>query len=262
MRWELPIKEEDLALLVLERRRGGPKKYLVRVRRERFHTHRGFVDLGDLIGAEWGTSTKTSRGDRVLVLPPTAAEVIEKFPRKTQIAYPKDIAFLLMRADVKPGDVVVEGGTGSGALAFALSRAVGGSGRVVTYEIDDRFLKLAKKNLERLGATNVEFKLGDITSDVVEEEVDSFFIDIGDPWNALSSAWRALKPGRPFAALIPSCEQIPKLVNAAREEGFGLIEVHEILDREYDVDERRTRPSARMIGHTAFLVVGRKMLRD
>ncbi|RLG46528.1 MAG: hypothetical protein DRO06_04300, partial [Thermoproteota archaeon] len=129
---------------------------------------------------------------------------------------------------------------------------------VVSYEIRPEFLKLARRNLEMLGAENVELKLGDLRRDVEERDVDEFFIDMGAPWEALPMAWEALKPGGAVCVFVPSCEQVKRTVTEARRSGFGAIEVMECLVRNYLVDEKRTRPCSRMVGHTGFIIVGRK----
>src|SRR5881628_2077523 len=63
-------------------------------------------------------------GESLLVLRPSARDLAETLVRKAQIITAKDIALLLYYADVKPGDTVVEGGSGSGAVTVALARAV------------------------------------------------------------------------------------------------------------------------------------------
>lgn len=254
------IREGDLALLVFERRRKGYKKYLIKIEQNKiFHTHLGPVNVGDLVGKPWGTAVETSKGAVAYVFRPSTADIMEKLARRTQIIYPKDAAYMIIKAGIKPGDLVVEGGTGSGSLAYALSLVVGPSGKVVSYEINPRFHEKAKENLKALKAENVILKLGDLRTDVEEKDVDAMFLDLATPWEVVPKAKEVLKPGAPLVAFVPSCEQIKKFVLAAREGGFGFIEVSEVLVRGYEVNEQRTRPSPRMIAHTGFIVVGRKL---
>ena len=254
------IAEGDLALLVFERRRKGPKKYLVRIEMGKvFHTHLGPVDLGELIGRRWGCSVEVKKGV-ARVFRPTTADIMEKLSRKTQIIYPKDAAYMIIKSGVRPGDLVVEGGTGSGSLAYALSLSVGPTGKVVSYEVNPKFHEMAKENLRRLGVRNVELKLGDLRTDITERDVDAMFLDMAAPWEVLPAAREVLKPGAPLAVFVPSCEQIKKFAVAARDGGFGHIEVAEVLVRGYEVNEQRTRPAARMIAHTGFVVTARKLV--
>jgi len=258
----LPIREGDPALLVVYSKKGRPKKFLVKVKEGKVvHTHKGAIDLTSLIGKEWGIIIETNKGVPVEVHRPTLSDVIEKLGRSTQIIYPKDSGFILLKSGVKPGDKVVEVGTGSGALTLVLATFLGPEGKVYSYDVREKSLKMAKKNLNAFGLSNVELKLKDAKEGIDEENVDAVFMDIPDPWGLLPTVHRKLKPNGTFVAFVPSCEQISKTVLKAREVGFSLIEIHEILDREFECDERRTRPHPRMIGHTGFIILGRKIIR-
>ncbi len=109
------------------------------------------------------------------------------------------------------------------------------------------------------GIDNVVLKHKDAKDGIDESNVDAIFLDIPDPWEVLPQVHEKLKPNGTFLAFLPSCEQVNKTVLKAREVGFGLIEIHEILDREYESNERRTRPAPWMVGHTGFIVIGRKI---
>ncbi len=255
----MPISEGDLALLTLYGKRGRPKKFLVTIKQGKlFHTHKGTVDLGELIGKRWGVVVRTNKGVPVEVHRPTLADVIEKLGRGTQIIYPKDSGFILLKCGIKPGSKVVEIGTGSGALTLVLATFLGES-KLVTYDISERSLRVAKSNLEKMGIKNVELKLKDAKEGIDERDVDCIVMDVPDPWELLEIVHDSLKDGGVFVAFVPSCEQIPKTVLKAKSVGFSLIEVHEILDREYESDEKRTRPMPRMIAHTGFIIIGRKL---
>lgn len=55
---------------------------------------------------------------------------------RTQILYHMDIGSVINHLDVKPGDKIVETGTGSGSLSFSLSKQVGSSGKVFSFEFN------------------------------------------------------------------------------------------------------------------------------
>lgn len=258
----MSIREGDTALLVVYSSKGKAKKFLVKVKKgKQVHTHKGYVDLSSIIGKEWGSIIRTNKGIPVEVHRPTLSDVIERLGRATQIIYPKDSGFILLKSGIKPGDRVVEIGTGSGALTMVLSTFLGPEGRIYSYDVRELSLKIAERNLKSLGLNNVELKLKDAKQGIDEEDLDAVLMDIPDPWELLPSVYEKLKPNGIFVAFVPSCEQISKTAVKAREVGFSLIEVHEILDREYESDERRTRPHPRMIAHTGFIVLGRKVIR-
>ncbi len=255
----MPIQEGDLALLTLYDKRGRPKKFLVKVKSGKvFHTHKGTVDLNKLIGRNWGTVIETNKGIPVEVHKPSLSDLIEKIGRGTQIIYPKDSGFILVKCGIRPDSKVVEIGTGSGAMTLVLATFLV-KNKLVTYDISEKSLRVAKSNLEKLGVKNVEFKLRDAKQGIDERDLDCVIMDVPDPWEFLAVVREALKDGGTFVAFVPSCEQIPKTVLKARELDFGLIEVHEILDRQYEVNEKRTRPMPRMIAHTGFIIIGRKL---
>ncbi|MEM0017897.1 MAG: tRNA (adenine-N1)-methyltransferase [Candidatus Korarchaeum sp.] len=257
---DLLVSEDDIALLVIYGKKGRPKKFLVRVKRGKvLHTHRGSIDLSSLIGREWGCVVETSKGERVEVHRPTIVDHIEKIGRVTQIIYPKDAGFMILKSGVKPGDTVVEIGTGSGAFTIALSTFLGPEGRLYSYEVRKESIEVAERNIKLLGLNNVVLRHKDAKEGIEESNVDAVFLDIPDPWELLPQVHEKLKPNGSFIAFVPSCEQISKTVSRAREVGFGLIEIHEILDREYESDERRTRPFPMMVGHTGFIIIGRKI---
>ncbi|MGB9631601.1 MAG: tRNA (adenine-N1)-methyltransferase [Candidatus Methanodesulfokora sp.] len=255
------ISDGDYILLVVEGKR--EKRFLVKVRKgESFHTHKGYIKFDDVIGKEPGSVTKTNTGARVLLLRPTTYDVMEKLSRATQIIYPKDAGFMIIKAGIVPGAKVLESGTGSGSMTIALSRAVGPEGRVYSYEKDERFYEVAKKNIERFSLGNVELKLRDIREGVDERDLDAAFLDLPEPWDVMDIIKDAIKPGSPVIVFVPSFEQVKRTVVHMRKTGFGLVEANEILIRGIESDEERTRPSTRMIGHTGFIISGRKLLEQ
>jgi tRNA (adenine57-N1/adenine58-N1)-methyltransferase len=100
--------------------------YPLTLRAGKIHQHSGQTIPHDrLIGAEDGSTVTLSGGAVFVALRPTLAEYIMKMPRGAQVIYPKDLATILLWADIYPGATVVEAGIGSGALTMTLLRAVG-----------------------------------------------------------------------------------------------------------------------------------------
>ena len=253
------IEEGDLALFITWGKK-GMRKLLRTIRSgEKLHTHAGTIDYDQLIGMPWGSKVKTNVGKEVVVLQPSTADLMEKLPRRTQITYPKDAGYMILRAGIGPGSLVVEGGTGSGAMALCLSRIVGEEGRVFSYEVNKDFLKVARRNLARAGASNVVLKNKDMREGIDEEGVDAVFLDLGDPWEVFPHARKALKPGGALCVIVPSFEQMKRVVVEAEANGFLVMECLEVLLRHYDVSAQRTRPSPRMVGHTVFVIIMRKV---
>ena len=98
-------------------------------------THLGYVTHDDIIGRHEGFFLVTNKGHRLFILRPPFADAVKELPRQSQVIYPKDLAALLMHADIYPGARVIEVGLGSGAASAALLRAVGPDGSVVSHEV-------------------------------------------------------------------------------------------------------------------------------
>ncbi|MFN3928765.1 MAG: tRNA (adenine-N1)-methyltransferase [Thermoflexus sp.] len=250
-------KAGDLALLIGP----GGKPFLIRLEPGgRLHTHRGVVAHEDCIGRPWGTAVRSHRGELFWLLEPSMEELIRYLPRQTQILYPKDIGYILLKLSVRPGRLILEAGTGSGGLTLALAQAVWPLGRVVTYEVRPEMQALARRNLERVGlAEMVTWRIRDIAEGFDETGADALFLDLPEPWAYLPQAAAALRGGGFFGAILPTANQVIRLLEALPAHGFGFIETVEILLRPYHTEGWRFRPADRMVGHTGFLIFARRL---
>src|SRR5215207_3920982 len=117
-------------------------RYVVRLRAgDIYHFHGGQIAHDGLIGADEGVVVTSSKGYKLAAYRPRLIDHIMEMPRHSAIIYPKDIAAILLWADIYPGATVFESGVGSGALTLALLRAVGPAGRVIVYEHRAEFIQ-------------------------------------------------------------------------------------------------------------------------
>jgi len=250
----------DLALLV-----GLRHKHFIITLKEggEFQSHRGVVKHDDIIGRPWGSQVFSHNGSPFFILQPSLSDLLRSLPRNTQILYSKDIGFILVYMGIGPGLHVLEAGTGSGALTSAIAFAVGPQGKVTTYEAREEFQNLARKNLERLGlAERVDFKLRRVEDGFDETGIDALFLDLPNPYDYMKQVRAALKPGGFFGSILPTTNQVSKLVYAMHQADFAFIDVMEILLRFYKSEPERFRPADRMVAHTGYLVFGRPILVD
>lgn len=254
------IKPGDPVLIYLDEKR----KYVTRAERGKITgTEFGFVKHDDIIGLPYGSVIKTSLGRDALLLKPLRQDYAQAAKRVTQIIYPKDAALMIYLSGLSPGWRVGEAGVGTGALTIALASFVGDSGRVYGFDISEKAIAIAESNLERAGLRHrAVLQLRDVREGVdVGEPLDSFFLDIPDPWNAIESVARALKPAGTLLIYVPTVNQVEKTVLALRGRGdFCDIRALEVLVRDYEVKEGATRPRTRMIGHTGYVIFARKTL--
>jgi tRNA (adenine57-N1/adenine58-N1)-methyltransferase len=197
------------------------------------------------------------------LLQPGLGDILKETRRNTQIIYPKDIGFILLTMGIGPGVRVIEAGTGSGALTTALAWAVGPQGQVYSYETRQEMQNLARKNLERVGMQErVTFKLRDIAEGFDETGVDALFLDLPNPFDYMAQVRQALKPGGYFGTLLPTANQVSKLLIALYQHEFAFTEVCEMMLRFYKPVADRFRPTDRMIAHTGYLIFARPVLID
>ncbi len=243
----------DLALLLDRKNR----KYLVTLGDNQvFHSHLGRLSHDQVIDHSVGGWYRTDRGHTLLAVRPTLADFVLEMPRGPQIIYPKDLGLIVSLGDIFPGATVVEGGLGSGSLTAALLRAVGSTGQVITYEIDEKVVPKAQRNIQQIlpDTSNLSVKIGDIYLGMAERNVDRVVLDVPEPWQAVPGIGDALVMGGILLSFLPTILQVHRLVMALQEDTrFQRLETTETLLRPWHVAERSVRPAHRMVAHSGFL---------
>ena len=238
------------------------RRYLKILERGRKITIRGEIRADELWGRDEGSRVKLSSGEPFLVLRPTYADLIPLLPRAAQVIYPKDTGPMLVWGDVFPGATVIEGGVGAGAFTIALLRAVGPHGRVISYELREDFAARARRNVATFfgDAPNWELKLRDLYQGFDETGVDRIFVDLPEPGRALDIVARALRPGGVFVSYVPTALQLKEVVESLQQHPlFAEIESFETLLRNWHVKGMSVRPVHRMVAHSAFIIVARRL---
>jgi tRNA (adenine57-N1/adenine58-N1)-methyltransferase len=251
---------DDLVVLISEDR----KRFFVRLQPGHvLHTHKGQVYHDDILGQPLGRWVTSHIAHRFLVLPPSVHDLSMNVKRATQIVYPKDIGYILVKMNIVPGVRVVEAGSGSGALTLALARYVWPGGRVYSYEVREDMLDLASKNVALAGLDEaVDFKLRHIDAGFDEKNVDAVFLDVREPWHYLGRAAEALRGGGFFGALVPTANQVIDLLAELRVNDWADIEVSELLLRLYKPVPGRLRPEDRLTPHTGYLIFARYVVGE
>ena len=237
------------------------KQFIIQLKTDgQLQTHRGVLKHEDLLGHPWGSTATSHLGKEFLMIKPSLRDILLHTKRQSQIVYPKEIGYILLRLSIGPGAEVVECGTGSGALTTAFAWAVGSKGKVYSYDRREDMLELANRNLERVSLReNVELKHLDIEAGFAERGVRSVFLDLPHAHRYLGQAREALAAGGALGAILPTANQVSRLLSELERESFALPEVCEILLRFYKPIPQRLRPEDRMVGHTGFLVFARSV---
>jgi len=226
-------------------------------------THLGTIQYDSLVGLAYGDSVRTHLDNLFYLLTPQVTDLIAHARHETAIIQPKDLGYIALKLGVHPGTRVVEAGTGSGALTVVLALLVGDEGHVFSYERKAGLLDVATKNLKRAGVTHrVSFTVRDIAEGFDKLDADALFLDVPTPWDYLAQARAALAGGGVFGAIVPTINQLIDLVNGLYAGAWFMIEVEELLLRQYKVTAARIRPDDEMVGHTGYLIFARAVNRD
>lgn len=229
----------------------------------RVHLRGGTLQADHLIGLEEGRIVHNTAQEPFLMLRPSFAQLVPNLPRRAQVIYPKDIGPILMWGDIYPGATVIEVGVGPGALSMALLRAVGPQGHLISYEARQDFADMASTNMRQfVGETpNWTLKVADALAGFEERGVDRMTVDIAEPWHLLPAAADALRAGGLLLGYIPTVIQVKTFVDALRDHGgFAAVQSFETLLRFWHVKGLSIRPEHRMVAHTGFIVVARRVI--
>lgn len=253
------IKQNDNVLFFYN----DSKKWLMKVsRKQQFHTHVGVIDHKKVIGKEYGSAIKTNKGKYIYLLEPTIHDYVMKSQRSTQIVYPKDLGYIAARTGLQSGQKIVEIGTGSGSLTTFLASIVKPKGHVYTYDVDENFMAIARKNIERASMSKyVTMEKLDIkhAKKMPQKDADMVVVDLGDPWTVVPQARKMLKGSGYFVAICPTMNQLENLAISLWENDFFDMEFTEQIVRTIEAREGKTRHSFRGIGHTTYVAFARKV---
>jgi len=235
-----------------------------------FHSHKGGIPHDELIGLPDGSVVTNQVGIEYLALRPLLRDFVMSMPRGAAIVYPKDAAQILAHADIFPGATVVEAGVGSGALSLWLLRAIGPSGRLLSFERREEFADVARGNMATFHGSvpeNWSITLGDLADALPETadeaSVDRVVLDMLAPWEVLDAVSAALKPGGVLLCYVATVTQLSRVAEAIRATGsYTEPSADETMVRGWHVQGLAVRPDHRMIAHTGFLLTARRLAPD
>ena len=133
-------------------------------------------------------------------------------------------------AQLKPGETVLDLGSGGGIDVLLSARRVGPTGKAYGLDMTDEMLALAEENKRKSGLTNVEFLRGEIENiplpdNSVDVIVSNCVINLsGDKDRVLREAFRVLKPGGRFAISdVVVRGEVPERIRKSMELWVGCI---------------------------------------
>ena len=212
------------------------------------HTSDGMIKEKDLEHAKG--KIVSHKGKEFFALDANFLDQIKKITRGPQTLILKDLAYILMHAGLNKESIVVDAGTGCGLLAAVMARY---AKKVISYDLKKEHLTLAEKNLKFLQINNVELKEGNVYEKIDEKGIDVLTLDLPEPWRVNLDC---VKNGGTIIVYLPSITQVSEFCNSTKEH---VEKVVEIMEREWHVEGKKVRPKSQMLGHTAFLIVLRKL---
>jgi arsenite methyltransferase len=133
-------------------------------------------------------------------------------------------------AELKPGEVVLDLGSGGGIDCFLAARQVTSQGRVIGLDMTPKMVKLARQNAKKVGATNVEFRYGEMEDMPLPDEsvdviISNCVINLSpDKDRVFSEAYRVLRPGGRLAVSdIVTYGPLPEVVRSSLEAWVGCV---------------------------------------
>jgi tRNA (adenine57-N1/adenine58-N1)-methyltransferase len=186
---------------------------------------------------------------------------LQALKRKAQIILPRDCAQIISNCSIESNQKVLEAGIGSGSLTIALATSVAPTGKVISYDNREDFIKHAMKNIKNSKLDKyVETKLKDVTAGIDEKNLDAIILDIPNPWDAVNHAYNSLKPGGQLCTYSPLSSQVENTIKEIKKLNFIEVKTIENIQREMVVSEKGMRPKFGMLGHTGYLTFARKVL--
>ncbi len=229
-----------------------------------FHTHKGGINHDDLLAAGEGSVVMSTNGTGYVVLRSRLEDFTLGMPRGAAVIYPKDAARIVNTTNLAAGSRVVEAGAGSGALTAHLLTAVGDQGHVRSIERRADFAEIASDNVRSWFGhlpPSWELQVGDFQDANLEsKDFDACVLDMLAPWECIEAAAWALRPGGVLVAYVATTTQLSRIGEALREHG-GWTEprAEESMVRTWHLEGLSVRPDHRMVAHTGFLLITRRL---
>jgi ubiquinone/menaquinone biosynthesis C-methylase UbiE len=133
-------------------------------------------------------------------------------------------------ADLKPGEVVLDLGSGGGIDCFLAAKQVGPTGRVIGLDMTPDMIRLARRNAKKLGVTNVDFRFGEMEDIPLPDEsvdviISNCVINLSPDKSAVfGEAFRVLRPGgRMTVSDIVIDGQLPQAIRSRLDAWAGCI---------------------------------------
>lgn len=218
-------------------------------------SHLGVVNTKKLAGKKEGIVIKSHLGKQFIAIKPTVIDIVTSMKRGPQVILPRDATEIISVTGVNKDSVVIDVGSGSGWLSVFLSSYVK---QIYTFEKEKDFYDIAKSNIEKFSNGNVKIARRDVIArGFGKKGADLATIDLREPHKVIPHAFRSLSMGGWVFCHCPVIEQVKNVCKTLGKFRFSQIRILQNISQEWKANP--TRPVKQDVGHTAFLVFGRKL---
>lgn len=221
------------------------RRYYIKDKNVSFHTNEGRISREDMDK----DIIQTKNGEHIHLYEPVFKDNFQMIKKPAAVINPKDAGMIIAYTALTKNSIVIDAGAGSGALTSTMAVLCK---RVYSYDVNEKHVKAVKQTIKDLELDNATCEFGDITKITPPEKVDMMTIDIPEPSEVMETARKALKPGGYLVLYTPQITQALRAVEKL-DQDFHHENTCEIIKRNWEVSERKLRPSHTMLGHTAFL---------
>ena len=236
---------------VLVEKKSG-RKFYVKDLDDDFHSEFGVISSKDFSN----THAFSSKGNDFLVLDPQFPDLWENLKRGPQILQKKDIGMILAYSGVNSKSRVVDAGGGSGSLCLSLANVCK---EVTAYEVNPEHCDVILKNIKLFGVENLSLRQQSVYDGILEKDLDLITLDLPEPWRVIDHAIGSLVDGGFLVVYLPNLTQVKTFLDFRRGTKIKVLEVVELLKRNWKITDKIMRPEFEMLGHTGFLIFCRKL---
>jgi tRNA (adenine57-N1/adenine58-N1)-methyltransferase len=223
-------------------------KYVIEDNVKEIHTKDGIIKIEE-------NKAVSHLGIEFSVVEPNLLDIMKKLKRGPQVILPKDAAMILAYTGIKQNSRILEGGTGNAFLTIFLCWYLKPC-KIFTYENDERFLKIARENIEKSGLKEyIELKFEDFEK-FEEKDIDLAVLDLKNSEKYVKRVYEALKIGGWIVIYTPNVDGLIENVKEIKKYNFTEIKIIENIVREWNVE--KLRPRSKGLMHTGFIIFGRK----
>ncbi len=217
------------------------------------HTDKGVIPKSKIKPGK----LKTHKGEEYVIAHPGLDDLVESMRMGAKPLFGYDTSIFAYLLGLKRGKSIIEAGTGSGGSAIVFANYIH-PGQVYTFEKDERFYNIAKRNISEAGVDNVQL----VNDDVREasryvSKVDAIFLDLQNPDDLIPELVDLLVDGGRIGVYTPIFDSIKPVWKELENQGFVSINAIELGFRKIVV-KKYARFSQRLFGFPGFFVWGTK----